>query len=330
MVHVRIDISDVDVRPDVIREALAGRVSKLPPSVALALISDLQIPATEQHSLLQETVQNSKLQPHVRAGAVRHYMRTGAEIAGPSLRKLLESSEERVAAAAALALGQIGTVEDLSALEKAQKGGDLLRQRVAFAKALIVHRLGITDQVADLPPVKSQVAPNVGGLNFTSVRPGYDRRSRALQAIKQEFPSMDSPKQDVYELQCGPRLMEIAVDRSFTGTGVATFKQRPTLAAIIAFQSVEYDEFYPRLLALTRPNGKEKVRLTLTTLTGDVVYFGDGSVNQDRAEFELQSAERPGVIPVAALVAITVKGVTVSGVSGRVRATAESPMKHNA
>jgi len=329
MTHVRIDIPDVDVRPDVIREALAGRVAKLPPSVALSLISDLQIPDTEQQSLLQEVVQDSKLQPHVRAGAVRHYMRAGAKIAGPALLKLLESPEERVAAAAALALGQIGNAEDIPALEKAQKG-DLLRRRAAFAKALIVHRLGIADQVAELPAVKSQAAPIVGALNFTSVRPGHDRRNRALQAIKREFPLVDSGKHDVYELQCGPRLMEIAIDRSFIGTEVATLKQKPALPAIIAFQSVEYDEFYPRLIALSRPKGKEKVTLTLTTLTGDVVYFGDGSVNQGGAEFELHSAERPGVTAIAARVVITARGVNVNGVSSRVAAPADTPSKHKA
>ena len=330
MVHVRIDLPEIDVRPDVIREAVAGRNSKLPTSLALALISDLQIPVTEQQSLLQEIVQNSQLQPHVRAGAVRHYMRAGVAVAGPTLLNVLESPDERVAAAAALALGQIGTAEHIAALEKTQKGGNLLRQRGAFAKALIVHRLGLTDQVAELPPVKSQAVPDVGALNFSSVQPGRDRRTRALKAINREFPSVDSEKQDVYELQCGPRLMEIAIDRKFIGTGAATLSQKPALAGIIAFQNVEYDEFYPRLIALSRPNGKDKIKLSLTTLTGDVVYFGDGSVNQSGAEFELYSAERPGAIPIAARVVITAKGVTVSGVSGRVGAPAETPSKHNA
>jgi len=327
MVQVRIDLPDVDVRPDVIREALAGRVSSLPASVALALISDPQIPGAEQQSLLRDAVQDSKLPPHVRAGAVRHYMRAGVENAGPALQKLLDSSEDRVAAAAALALGQIGTAENLPALEKAKKGGDLLRRRAAFAKALIVHRLGLTDQAADLPPVKAQAAPIVGGLNFTSVAPGHDRRTRALKAIKREFPTLDPANQQVYELQCGPRLMEIAIDRSLVGPGVVTLKQKPALAGIIAFQNIEYDEFYPRLVVLSHPTGKENVKLTLTTLTGDVVYVGEGSANQGGAEFELYSAERPGVTPIGAHVVITPKGVKVTGVSGRDAAPAESPAK---
>lgn len=326
MAHVRIDFPETDARPDVIREALAGRVSRLTPSAALALVSDLQVTSAEQHSLLQEAVQDPRLESHVRVGAVRLYMRAGVVIAGPTLLKALESPDERVAAAAASALGQIGTAKHIPALEKVKKGGDLLRRRAAFARTLIVHRLGIADQETELPPVKAQAAPEAGGLSFTSVQPGRDRRTRALQAIKQEFPSWDAAKQVVYELQCGPRLIEIAIDHSFTGTGVKTLKQRPALAAIIAFQSVEYDEFYPRLLVLSRPNGK-KVRLTLTTLTGEVVYWGDGSVDQGAAEGELHAAERPGVVPIAARVVATAKGLTVSGVSGRVATFARIPSK---
>jgi HEAT repeats len=329
MAHVRIDLPEIDPRPDVIREALAGRVSTLPPSAALALVSDLQMTGTEQHSLLQEAVQDRHLEPHVRVGAVRHYMRVGAESACPTLLKVLESPDERVAAAAASALGQIGTAQHIPALDKAKRGGDLLRQRAAFARTLIIHRFGIADQEAELPPVKAQAAPEVGGLSFTSVRPGRDRCTRALQAIKREFPSCDTAKQVVYELQCGPRLIEVAIDRSCTGSGVKTLKQKPALAGIIAFQSVEYDEFYPRLLVLSRPNGT-KVRLTITTLTGNVVYCGDGSVDQSAAEGELYSAERPGVTPIAARIVATAKGLTVSGVSGRVAALARTPSKRNA
>jgi len=326
MVYVRIDLPEIDARPDVIREALAGRVPKLPPSAALALVSDPQMTGNEKYSLLQEAVQDPQLAPHVRAGAVRHYMRAGVRIAGPTLLKALESPDERVAAAAASALGQIGTAKHIPALEKMKKGGDLLRRRAAFARTLIVHRLGIADQEAELPPVKAQAAPEASGLSFTSIQPGRDRRTRALQAIKQEFPSWDATKQVVYELKCGPRLMEIAIDRSFTGTGVKTLKQRPALAAIIAFQSVEHDEFYPGLLVLSRPDGT-RVRLTVTTLTGNVVYSGDGSMSQGAAEGKLHAAERPGVVAIAARVVATAKGLTVSGVSGRAVAFARTPSK---
>src|SRR5262245_49072128 len=98
MAVVRVDLPEEDVRPDVVREALAGRVPRVPPSVALALVSDLNIPQTDQQALLQEAVQDRRLEQPVRAAAIRAYARLAAERAAPHLLQVLDPSAERVAA----------------------------------------------------------------------------------------------------------------------------------------------------------------------------------------------------------------------------------------
>lgn len=327
MAMVRVDIPAEDMTPDVVREALAGQVPRIPPSVGLALILDLDIPQTDQQALLQEAVQNPRLEQHVRAAAIRAYMRLGAESAAPDLLKVLDPSAERVAAAAAAALGQVGTPDHLSALQRMRNAGELLRRRVAFAEALIVHRFGVSDYDVEFPPVEAQQAPvAVGGLVFTSSRPGLNRRARALEGIKREFPSLDLAKQDVYEIQCGPRLMEVAIDRDFVESdGPGTLAQRPALPAIVAFQDVEYDEFHPRLVVLSRPSGGGRITLLLTRLGGDPVYVGEGSVNRGEAEFELRSAQTPGIPAVNARVRVTAKGIEITGISDRSSAPSRSP-----
>lgn len=326
---VRVDIPDEDLRPDMMREALGGRVPRVPPSAALALISELDIPLTDQQALLQEAVQDPDLEPHVRVAAVRAYMRLGAETAVPGLLEALESSEQRVAGAAAGAIGQLGEPEHLPLLQRMRErvAGELPRRRAAFAEALIVHRFGVTDHDVELPAVDTQPAPlAVGALSFGSARPGRDRRARALSGIKQELPWLDTAKQDVYELQCGPRLIEIAVDRDFVGPdGVKALAQRRALPAVVAFQDVEYDEFNPGLVVLSRPNGKDGVTLLLTRLNGEPVYTGEGSVNRDEPEFELRSVQTPGIVSVIARVRFTARGVEITVVSDRYAAPAQSP-----
>jgi HEAT repeats len=328
MAMVRVDIPAEDIRPDVVRDALAGRVPRIPPSVALALIADLDIPQTDQQTLLQEAVQDSRLEQHVRAAVIRAYMRLGAERAAPDLLKLLDPSAERVAAAAAAALGHVGTPEHLPALQRIRNAGELLRQRVAFAEVLIVHRFGVSDHNVEFPPAEAQQAPAaVGGLVFTCSRPGLTRRARALEGIKREFPSLDSAKQDVYEIQCGPRLMEVAIDRGFVeANGPEELGKRPALPAIVAFQDVEYDEeFHPRLVVLSRPSGRGRITLLLTRLGGDPVYVGEGAVNRGEAEFEVHSAQTPGIPAVNARVRVTAKGIEITGTSDRSSAPARSP-----
>jgi hypothetical protein len=328
---VYIDIPEVELREDTILEAVAGRLPKVPPSVAISLLADIDIPGIDQQGLLQDVVQNSELDPQVRAGAVRAYMRVAGEGSVPTLLQVLESPTERVAAAAAAALGHVGRPDELDALQRLRTGdgGELLRARAAFAEVLIVHRFGLADREVALPSAEAQPAPSpVGALVFSSVRPGPARRDRALKAIKREFPPFDVGNQDVYEVQCGPRLLEIAVDRDFAGSqGVERLGSRPATPAIVAMQNVEHDDFYPGLIALSRPSDKDRVTVQLSRLSGDAVYVAEGSSKRGELEFDLRAVEAPGVVPVAGRVRLTATGIEISGVSDRRSAPKRNPHK---
>lgn len=328
MAYVRIDIPEDELSPDLIREALAGRMENVPPSAALALLSSQSIPQTKQYTILMEAAEDSSLDMAVRAAAIRSSMRMGIKTAGSGLLKSLQSSEERIAAAAAAALGQIGTPDHLSALKGIREGGDLLKRRVSFAQLLIVHRFGLTDQEIQLPSAKIQRALEVGAQPFISVRPGAERRSRALEGIKRELPQLNPALQDVYEIQCGPRLIEVAVDPRFTKPKLsADLTSRPGLPAIITFQDPEYEEFYPRLIVLIRPTANKRMSLMLTTLTGEPAYVGEGSMSPGGVEFELHATARPGNVAVAAIVRVTTKGLEISGRSDRRSLPGLSPDK---
>ncbi|KOX18415.1 hypothetical protein ADK67_37130 [Saccharothrix sp. NRRL B-16348] len=316
---VKIDIPGVEPGPDVVRESLAGRVPGVPPSVALALLSELDVPGADRVALLRDSVENTDLEPHVRAGAVTVYARVAGAEAVPTLLSAL-GGDDRVAAAAATALGHVGAAEHLDALRerRSRDTGDLLRDRARFAEDLIVHRLGLTDRVDDADLPEAAPAPEeVGALAFAAVRPGPERRSRALKAIKRDLPWFDPADHDVYEVQCGPRLLEVAVDRGVLGTeGRGRLRRGPATPAVVAVQDLEYDDFYPALIALSRPRG-DRLAVRLVRLTGEDVYLAEGPLAEGDLVLELRAAQRPGAAPVAGRLRVTAKEVEISGVSDR-------------
>jgi hypothetical protein len=326
---VRIDIPEEFVQPEVLREAIAGRVPQVPPSSALDLILELDIPPSDQQELLSEVVRDANLEPYLRAGAVRAHLRMGTAADLATLLEALASPEELVAAAAAAVLGQVGGPDVLSSLRnmRDRAGGEIARRQASFAEALIVHRYRITDRDVELPSIEAMPAPvGVGALSFVSVRPGRERRARALEGIRKEFSWLDSARQDVYEVQCGQRLLEVAVDAEVGGPdGRQALLKDPALLAIVAFRSVEYDEFYAGLLVLSRPRRTDGVTLLLTRLTGEPVYVAEGSVTGSEAEFELLAVQGPGAIAVAARIRLTAGGVEIAGVSDRRATPSRSP-----
>lgn len=327
---VYVDIPD-ELNQEVLQRALAGQMDSIPPSAALAVLADLEVPGTDSQAVLQAALQNSDLEPHVRAGAARVYMRAAGEGAVPSLLQALEASEDSVAAAAASALGHVGTPDHLDALQRLRsgRGAGLVGARAAFAAALIVHRFGLTDREVELEEADADEGPvATGAVAFAGVKPGAGRRVRALKAIKRDLPWFDIDKQEVYEVQCGPRLLEVAVDLDFIGSdGAGKLGKGPAAPTVIAMQDLEYDDFYPGLIGLTRPTGRDRITLQLTRLTGEPVYMGQGSVKGDELDVALRAVKAPGVAPIVGRIRLTAKGVEISGVSARRSAPKRNPQK---
>jgi len=327
---VHVDIPSEELTQEVLQQALAGRLDTIPPSAALSLLSDADIPGTDGHAVLQDAMQNDDFEPHVRAGAVKVYMRAAGEGAVPALLQALESSEESVAASAASALGHVGSPKHLEALHRLRSGkGGVLSTRAAFAEALIVHRFGLADRDVEMDSTETQATPvTTGALAFVGVKPGPGRKDQALKAIKRDLPWFDIGKQEVYEVQCGPRLLEVAVNRDFMGSdGPGKLSKRPATPTVIAMQDVEYDDYYPGLIGLTRPTGKNRIKLELTRLTGEPVYVGEGTVERGEIAVDLRAAQAPGVAAVAGRIRLTAEGVEISGISGRRSAPKKNPEK---
>jgi hypothetical protein len=328
---VHLDIPEADLREDVIVEAVAGGVPGISPSAALSLLAEVDLAGVDRQRLVRDAVRNAELDPQVRAGAVRVYARMAGAGSVPVLLQALDDRAERVATAVATALGRVGTPDELEVLQRlrAGDGGQVLRARATFAEVLITHRFGLTNRELVLPPVEVLPAPaSAGALAFTGVRPGLARRDRVLKAINRELPAFDVGKQDVYEVQCGPRLLEIAVDRDFAGLdGADRLRSRPAAPAVIAMQNQEHDDFYPGLVALSAPDGKDGVAVRFSRLSGDAVYVAEGLVKGGELELELRAVRAPGATPLAGRIRLTTSAIEISGISGTRSVPARIPQK---
>jgi hypothetical protein len=329
---VYLDIPVEQIQPDLAREALSGRVPQLPPSAVLALLGRGDVPDMDAEAALQEAAANRELEPTVRAGAVRAYLRLGTHDPAGILSELLTSDTDRVAAAAATALGQVGTPDELPALGELRErtGDDVTRQRVTFAQSLIIHRFGLTDRDAELPEVEAlDRAPlAVGGRPFRSVRPGPERRRRALENIKREFPDLNPAGQDVYEIQCGPRLMALAVATDVVEDKGDLLTRQPAMPAIMALQDPEYGEYSTAFVILSRPAGPNRVTVQINRLGGgEALYVGSGTVDGDGAVLDLQATNTPGVVPIEGRIRVTAAGVEVTGTSEGRALPARNPQK---
>jgi hypothetical protein len=326
---VYIDVPVDDMRPESLRAALAGQSPDFPPSTALALIADLEQPGIDKRSLLTDIIGDTSVDSSVRAAALRVLARVQPHDAVRDLLSALEAPDDRMAAAAATGLGMIGGPDQLSQLQLAydKASDETLRRKAAFAQFLIVHRYGITDRDAPSPSFQMQKGPSpVGGHSFNTSRPGPRRRAEALEGIKRELPTLDTTKHDVYEMQCGPRLLEVAASTEVLGDA-ATMTRKPALAAVVAFQNLEHERFFPGLLVFTRPNGQNGINLLVTRPGGDPAYAGTGTVSGDTATLQLKAVSAPGIVPIEATIRLTGKTLEISGSSGRTGRPATLPQR---
>jgi len=318
MVHV--DIPEDARRPEVVRDALAGRVDRLPPSLAVSLVSELDIPRSEQQELLRGALRDADRDPHIRMMAAVALTTLSPEEAVADVSALIDEGDldERVAVSAVDILGRAGGPGELETLEKAKKAAttELLRQRATFAEALVVHRHEL-DRDVELPAVERQPEPEAAASQpFVSRKAGKQRGERAKRGVKGDFPDLDVEKHDVYELQCGPRLMAIVIQRALVdGEGAGQPGDRPSIPAIVAFRNEESGDFFAALVALLGKSDNGRVSLVLTRLTGEPVFAGTGSAGPGQAEVALTSANTPGIPAASATVRIKGKQLEITGVS---------------
>ncbi|MFC4116634.1 HEAT repeat domain-containing protein [Nonomuraea zeae] len=307
----------------VVPKALAGHVPELPPSSALAMLPSLGLDPDRHLGILREALADRKLPPQVRALAVLSLTQLGAETAVAEARRVLQQPqlEEMIAARAVTLLGRLGGSEQLGLVTEIQQAAPdgVLRVRAAFARTLIVHRFRLQGVDLGPPPVERRPLHDAAGaLEFKSRLLGFPVRERVLLSVREVFPSVLPHEYAVHEIECGRGLMEVAVPVALTGPGqLGLLAAQPFLAAFLLSEGHEPGTFVPHYVALTRPGPAGEVLLHVATLTGEVVFVGDGRASAAEAVIKLDSAASPGMPLLSAVVQIDRDGLRISGLVGR-------------
>lgn len=328
----RIDLPNEAIEPDVLREALAGRVPTLPAATVLARIAGADLPNVNRASLLRDVAMDSETEVLVRAGAVGTLTRIDRAVALSTAVDLIDDDNDLLSSRAALALGRLGETDQLEILERTRRAasGNLTRRAAAFAETLIVHRLGLTDRQIELPEFDTLPAPaGSGALSFVSVPPGAYRRREAIQQVSADLPWVEAARHDALEIQCGARLLEIVVaDNLVTRAGRQALLERPAIPAFVAAHSVEHDEFITLLLALSRPTAGGNLSILVTRLTGEPVYAGEAIATEAGLDVTLHSIRAPGITAVAVRARLSDDGIEIAGTSGRApEESAQTPQR---
>ena len=181
---VYIDMPVEEISQNLARDALTGRVPQLSPSAVLALMEHGDVPDLDAVSALREAASDANCSRPSAPGPCAPSCTWAARTPPGRWPNCSGSDAQRVAIAAATALGQAGTPEQLPALRdlRGRTRNKVTRQRVAFAERLIVHRFGLADEDEECRRWRLfHTGPlAVGGRPFRGTRPGPERRKRAL------------------------------------------------------------------------------------------------------------------------------------------------------
>jgi len=330
---VRVEISERDRQKGLLSEAALGGVERIPPSLAVDLLAQLEISESERKEALQGILRNPSSEPHTKALVAHSLARLIGSAAAPDLLDLLSGpagQSPSLAITATAALGRVGSPEHLDALRSfADSATDERTREVArFAANLVAHRHGMADQVADFPPVDVQARPQSTGAGvFRSATPGQYRRRESFEAARRELPWL-SEDQDAHEIQCGRQLLTVLAPRGIASRdGIRRLAETPSVAGVLTVRKESTEESYASMLVLTHPTPSGSVAMMICRLKGEAYLVGEGTVAHDEAVFELVSVEAPGVPAISVRIRLEHDRVEITGTSSGQKVAGREPQQ---
>ncbi len=310
-----------DRTPEGVLRTLRGEQTTLTIGAALGLLLELDLPASEKvAAVLQCMEQQHELA--VRAAAIRTLGLVGGERALSALRSVLSSETDgRSVGEAALAIGWIGGPEDIERVREAaaRTTSPFAEERAAVSTWLLAHRHGLQMDLPayprfDVPDLEVR-APQV---RITSSRLDDRSRQQAERLLRVAGTVGPRPVEPVAAaaFRCGEREHIVVTGRDTTPEVI---RRQPTLAAIVLAHVEETDEFAPKYVMLTRPDGDRGLAALVTSTTGEPVLRGGGRIDGVTVTLDLRAVSAPGAI--AAEVTVLAEGDSID-VTGQSEASA--------
>ena len=301
-----------------VEQVLAGQSRALPISTALGLVTEVDLPRSRQEELVGNLLVSAS-DVSVRSASARVLGKLPTDGARRRLRDALSTERDgRVVAEIATSLGFVGEERDIELLKVMSGRTDhsLAVDRLHFAAGLIAYRLRLPGPDITRPANESRLVPTGETVVVTARNLTAQERSQALGALERQPMGFVTTPELIWSVQCGPQTFYIALNRDVS-VALDELQTRKTVVGAVEILYSVHDQVSPAFLILSNPT-EIGFELTVTRLTGEVLYAGAGTANSDRLRAHIWSTDVIGVPAIEITVTFDRSGLSLDGVSERV------------
>ncbi|MDX1622320.1 MAG: HEAT repeat domain-containing protein [Nitriliruptorales bacterium] len=294
---------------------------------ALAALS-VGAPPDEAVPVLIEVLADRDADTPDRMAAAHGLGRIANEEATAALTAHLRDRDPRVQQAVAAELGKVGRPDDLKELHKLPIPADeAARRQLEFAAALIAHRHGLDGPfLPEVEPLGSIDVPKHRQLEVSVSLQTESTTEPDLEALVGSTWGISLADRS-YSVSCGGSSFTVFVNDE-AGESVTSLErvfERPLIAGILARWYPSDVRATPRMLVLTRPEGRESARLEIVRTDGRVDYVGEVERTDGVVSFRVSSVERPAAADTRVVGRVSGRGVSLEeGFSAPRRDTPET------
>jgi HEAT repeats len=278
--------------------------------------------------MLRQLLHDPKGDPAIRASAAMHLARIGNPDAERTLVDALgHSADLAVAIRIAHALALIGGRPSIDPLRGLSTHDDpLVRQQASFSLAVVACRAGASGHEPEVPAEDRLLRPEAEEAWPLAVEPIAASDSDALLTSSVDTYGEKVSSDNAYRLRCGDNEMALLFNAQLSGADPSIAAARhPQIAGFLLDRSTWSESYSTGGLLLTWPHTASSAHLALFRPSGQLLMFGQTTIERGSAAFEIAGVRGPGGLP--ALVRGRVEGRRVridEAVSVRTRAALAS------
>jgi hypothetical protein len=213
----------------------------------------------------------------------------------------LESDKPALARRAAESLGRIGERKAYEALARRRlPSGEQPSRASEFARTLIAYRLGLDTERLKPPAAREILEPErqrAVEINFDAVRPEDFRAAAPL--LKRALPRIAVDERGSLRFSCRrERLWVIVTSAVAVPAAGKRIGERSAVAAVVLKESTCPDGWYVYEYILTNPRDDRSAQVFGVRPTGEVLHYGEASLDESNAAVKLRAVNSPRVLPI--------------------------------
>lgn len=274
-----------------LRAVALGRSTELPRMRVIARLPSVDPDAYES---LTSIASDAMVQPRLRRMAVSSLGRLKKRPLD-TIQRYVMDSDIGVAITAVKILGRVGDVNSLTSLDQAVRHPDIGLQRYAFfASALIAHRFNLSGY--ELPSVKSatylKLPPSALSVK---VRAATIEEDRLIKSTLSNHPVTLPISLATWDLECCKKRLALVLDQSLLSPWKPDeFSRRKLYLGQLAMYNQVTASYSPGLSFLVTSKGGGQLEVGMYRSSGQLIYGGEGQVNEQAMRFVMQSTDMPG------------------------------------